>query len=83
MAYAVAYMRSILGSIPFLVKLYTFFLCRGIFFWLPIPPPPFPPVYFMLLILSSVRREVFATLLFTSIVYIFLWFPAFPCQETA
>ena len=36
MAYAVAYMRSILGSNPFLVKLYTFFLCRGIFFWLPI-----------------------------------------------
>lgn len=86
MAYAVAYMRSILGSIPFLVKLYTLFLCRGIFFWLPIPPPPpppFPPVYFMLMILSSVRREVFATLLFTSIVYIFLCFPAFPCQETA
>ena len=43
MAYAVAYMRSILGSIPFLVKLYTLFLCRGIFFWLPIPPPPLPP----------------------------------------
>ena len=84
MAYVVAYMRSILGSIPFLVKLYTFFLCCGIFFWLPAPHPlPFPPVYFMLTILSSVRREVFATLLFTSIVYIFLCFPAFPCQETA
>ena len=35
MAYAVAYMRSILGSIPFLVKLYTFFFV-GIF----LPPPP-------------------------------------------
>ena len=34
MAYAVAYMRSILGSIPFLVKLYTFFFV-GIF----LPPP--------------------------------------------
>ena len=32
MAYAVAYMRSILGSIPFLVKLYALFFCRYLFF---------------------------------------------------
>ena len=41
MAYAVAYMRSILGSIPFLVKLYTFFFV-GLF----LPPPPPPPCMF-------------------------------------
>ena len=40
MAYAVTYMRSILGSIPFLVKLYTYFLCRDLF----LAPPA--PVYF-------------------------------------
>ena len=58
MAYAVAYMRSILGSIPFLVKLYALFFV-GIFFWLPPHLPP--PVYFMLVTLSSVPRDVFAT----------------------
>ena len=81
MAYAVTYMRSIQGSIPFLVKLYTYFLCRDLFL-APPPPPPYIS-HFMLMILSSVPRKVFATLLFTSIVNIFLCFPAFSYQETA
>ena len=42
-----------------------------------------PAAYFMLMTLSSVPREVFATLLFSSIVNILLCFPAFPYKETA
>lgn len=42
MAYAVTYMRSILGSIPFLVKLYTYFLCRDLFL---APPPSRPRIF--------------------------------------
>ena len=84
MAYAVAYIRSILGSIPFLVKLKTFFLCRGIFFWLPAPHPPSLPPCILHADDPFLRASGgFTTLLFTSIVYIFLCFPAFPCQETA
>ena len=82
MAYAVAYMRSILGSILPLVMLYIFSL--SVSFLGPSPPhPPHPAAYLMLMTLSSVPREVFATLLFSSIVNIFLCFPAFPYQETA
>ena len=68
MAYAVAYMRSILGSIPFLVMLYIFSLSVS-FFGSPAPRPN-PAAYLMLMTLSSVPREVFATLFFSNIVNI-------------
>ena len=45
MAYAVTYMRSILGSIPFLVKLYALFFCRYLFLAPPPPPPPPPRIF--------------------------------------
>ena len=66
---------SVFGEVIYLFSL------SGSFFGSP-PPPPYIS-HFMLMILSSVPRKVFATLLFTSIVNIFLCFPAFSYQETA
>lgn len=82
MAYAFAYIRSIQAGFDSVFGDVIHFLFVGFFFGSPPPPAP-QPLCFMLMTLSSVYREVFVTLLFSSIVNIFLCFPSFPYQETA